>query len=173
MDSVKEVRNFFKRVQYRISNMLFSPDDIEHGVLRSNRKPPRSVFKLFRNDDERLLFAIDDMDSRIHFALVCASSSCPPIEIYTAENLDKELTISGETFMNAGAIKIQRETRFVSLSRIFQWYAGDFGRNEAERLRFIAQYLYKKEDREYIEKNADTLKVAYQDYDWRLNRYEV
>ncbi len=82
-DSVKEVRNIFKRIQYRIGDNFFSPDDIEHGILRSNRRPPNALFRVLKKDDKRLQFSVLDMDPRIHFALVCASSSCPPISTTT------------------------------------------------------------------------------------------
>lgn len=170
-DSVKEVRNFFKRVQYQIGDMFFTPDDIEHGILRGNRRPPNSLFRLFKERDKRLQLIIKQIDPRIHFALVCASSSCPPIEVYTAENLHKELTITGETFLNGGGITVNKNRNVIALSRIFRWYGGDFGKNQAEVLRFIAPYLYKEEDRKFIEENAGDIKVVYQDYDWRLNRY--
>ena len=171
-DSVKEVRNFFKRVQYQIGDMYFSPDDIEQGILRDNSRPPNSLFKLFKGNDKRLKFAIKPVDPRIHFALVCASSSCPPIEVYTAEKLEKQLTISAETFLNTDGIKIDRERTRASLSRIFKWYGRDFGKTQADRLRFIAPYLYHEEDRKFLAENAENLKVDYQDYDWRLNRYQ-
>jgi len=170
-DSVKEVWNFFRRVQYKICDLFFSPDDIEHGILRGNRRPPHSPFKLFRGNDKRLEYIVEPIDPRIHFALVCASSSCPPIEVYTAENLDKELTIAGETFINSGGAVIDKAKNLVSLSRVFNWYAKDFGNSRAERLKFIAQYLYEREDRTFLEEKAETLGVEYQDYDWRLNRY--
>jgi GH15 family glucan-1,4-alpha-glucosidase len=170
-DSVKEVGNFFRRIQYQVGDMLFTPDDIEHGILRGNRRPPNSVFKVFKARDPRLKFIIQSIEPRIHFALVCASSSCPPIEVYTAEGLAKELTIAGETFVNGGGVKIQRERNLVCLSRVFRWYREDFGRNQSEVLRFIAPYVYKAEDGEFLEENLDRIKVTYQDYDWRLNRY--
>ncbi len=170
-DSVKEIRNFFKRVQYRISDMFFSPDDVEHGILRGNRRLPNFIFKPFKGNDKRLNFTIKPMEPRIHFALVCASSSCPPIEIYTAEKIDQELNISGKTFLNSGGIVIDKERKIVSLSRIFKWYSGDFGRDQAERLNFISSFLYEKEDADFLTEYADSLKVNYQNYDWRLNRY--
>jgi GH15 family glucan-1,4-alpha-glucosidase len=171
-DSVKEVRNFFKSVQYQISNLFFTPHDIEHGILRGNRRPPYSVFKMFRGNDERLTYRVTSIDPRIHFALVCASSSCPPIDIYTAENLDEELGISGRTFLNAGGVKIDKRRNRISLSRVFKWYGSDFGETESDILKFIAPYLYEEEDRKFIEKNLNTLEVGYQQYDWRLNRYQ-
>jgi hypothetical protein len=170
-DSVKEVRNFFRRVQYQIGDLFFTPDDIEHGILRGNRRPPNSLFRVFQGNDPRLEFAIKPLDPGIHFTLVCASSSCPPIEVYTPEKLEKELTIAGETFLNGGGIMIDRGKSRVSLSRIFSWYATDFGKTLPERLRFIAPYLYNRDDRQFLEENAERIKVDYQDYDWRLNRY--
>jgi len=171
-DSVKEVRNFFRRLRYRIGEMDFSPDDMEHGILRGNRRPPNSLFPLFRGRDRRLGFTMETVDPRIHFSLVCASSSCPPIDIYRAENLDNALENAGRTFLNSGGIKIDREKKSVSLSRIFKWYAADFGATTAERLKFIAPLLYDEKDREFLEMNQDGMKIDidYQEYDWRLNR---
>ncbi|MFC1657392.1 glycoside hydrolase family 15 protein [Candidatus Moduliflexota bacterium] len=170
-DSVKEVAGFFGRIRYRIGNLLFSPEDIEHGILRGNRRPPRSFFRRFRKGDSRLRYRIDKPDPRIHFGLVCASSSCPPIELYTADGIDQELTIAGETFLNAGGAVVDREAGAVSLSRIFRWYGPDFGRNRQERLRFIAAYLHDAADRRFLEEHSAVVEVVYQDYDWRLNRY--
>jgi hypothetical protein len=169
-DSVKEVRNFFKRVQYQIGDLFFTPDDIEHGILRGNKRPPNSFFKLFQEKDPRFAFVIEPMDPRIHFTLVCASSSCPPIDVYTAENLDEELTLSGKTFLNSGGARVNMERNHVSLSRIFTWYASDFGKTLPERLRFIAPYLYRPEEREFLGTHAEKMTVDYLDYDWRLNR---
>ncbi|MBW1932876.1 MAG: DUF547 domain-containing protein, partial [Deltaproteobacteria bacterium] len=170
-DSVKEVRNFFKRIHFQIEDMLFSADDIEHGILRGNRRPPYSLFKVFKGNDSRLTYSITPLDWRIHFTLVCASSSCPPIEVYTAENLDRELAIATETFLNAGGVKINQEQNRVFLSRIFKWYSGDFNTNQEELLRSIAPYIYNEEDRMFLERKAGYVTIDYQDYDWRLNRY--
>jgi hypothetical protein len=68
-------------------------------------------------------------------------------------------------------LKIDREGNRLLISRIFRWYDADFGKSQAERLNFIARFLNKMEDREFMEKNAETVKIIYQDYDWRLNRY--
>jgi hypothetical protein len=37
-------------------------------------------------------------------------------------------------------------------------------------LRFAAPYLYREEDRSFLEEKSESVKVHYQDYDWRLNR---
>jgi hypothetical protein len=169
-DSVKEVWNFFRRVHYQIGEHFFSPEDIEHGILRANRRPPYSLLRRFRAGDPRLNFIVEPLDPRIHFTLVCGSSSCPFIDVYTPENLEEELNIAAAAFLNGGGVIIDRERHLVSLSRIFKWYGRDFGFSQVERLRFIAPYLTRDEDRKFIDENAGTLKVVYQKYDWRLNR---
>jgi hypothetical protein len=170
-DSVKEVWNFFRRVYYRIGNHFFSPDDIEHGILRGNRRPPYALCRRFRAGDPRLNLIVEPLDPRIHFTLVCGSNSCPFIEVYTPENLDEELTFASQAFINAGGAVLNRAASVVSLSRLFLWYAPDFGRTLPERLRFIARYLDNESDRRFIAEHADRLNVTYQKYDWRLNRY--
>ncbi|MFQ5585789.1 MAG: glycoside hydrolase family 15 protein [Thermodesulfobacteriota bacterium] len=169
-DSVNEVNGFFTRVLYQISDYTFSLDDIEHGILRGNRRHPGSVLKPFSAGDPRLAFVIDPPDPRIHFTLVCASSSCPPIALYTAQNIEWELTVAGEVFINSGGVVIDRDRKSLSLSRIFDWYGRDFGPDLPARLRYLSRFLYEEADRHFVCDNADILKVEYQEYDWRLNR---
>lgn len=170
-DSIKEVWNFFRRVRYQIGASFFTPEDIEHGILRGNRRPPKALFRRFGAGDHRLAYTVEPIDPRIHFALVCASSSCPFIDVYTPENLDQELTFAAETFVNAGGAVLDQENHRISLSQVFKWYARDFGADQGQRLRFIAPYFYDEADRAFIEAQADSLKITYQKYDWRLNRY--
>lgn len=170
VDSVKEVPRFFRRIAYTIDGCEFSADDIEHGILRNNHRYPHSLLRPFAAGDPRRRFIVEPPDPRIHFALVCASSSCPPIEIYRAETLEEDLRISGQTFLNAGGIHIDGDNRRVRLSKVFQWYGSDFGSTDEERLRFIAPYLYEKQDREFMLAEARRLRIDYLDYDWRLNR---
>ncbi len=170
-DSVNEVNGFFTRVLYQIDNFTFSLDDIEHGILRGNKRQPTSVLKPFSATDPRLAFIITPPDPMIHFALVCASLSCPPIEIYTAKDIDKELTVAGEVFINYGGMIIDYEKKQITLSKIFDWYGKDFGKYIPERLRFLSRLLYKPEDKAFIYENSAALKVEFQNYDWRLNKY--
>jgi len=170
-DSVREVRNFFRRVYYQVGQYSFCPDDMEHGILRGNRRPPYSLFRRFRGGDPRLNYIVEPMDPRIHFTLVCGSASCPFIEVYTPENLDQELTIASQTFINSPSVVLDRSRHSLSLSRIFLWYGSDFDATQAHRLRFIAGYLDNQEDRAFIQDHADNLTLTYQNYDWRLNQY--
>ena len=169
-DSVKEVRRFYRRAVYNVGGMEFSLSDMEHGVLRGNRRPPGVVFRPFRQGDPRLRHVIRKPEPRVHFALVCASSSCPPIAVYTAEGIDRELDIAATTFVNSGGVVLDREDSLVSLSTVFKWYARDFGGTREARLRFLSGFMYDKQAGQYLAENARSLKVRYQQYDWRLNR---
>ncbi len=170
-DSVKEVTRFFRRIGYRIGGMEFTADDIEHGILRGNHRFPGSLIHPFGDKDPRSKQVIEPIDPRIHFALVCASLTCPPIEVYSAETLDEDLEVSGRTFLNA-AVRIDREGKVVRLPKVFQWYGDDFGETETDYIRFVAPYMFREKDREYLENEAGNLAVEYLDYDWRLNRSE-
>lgn len=78
-------------------------DDIEHGILRSNAVAPASIGALlklpflahpqFKKGDPRRGYAVSPLDPRIHFALVCGAKSCPPIKLYTPDNLDEGLQV--------------------------------------------------------------------------------
>ena len=64
---------FWSRMAYRIGKFVFSLDDIEHGILRSNRVHPTSKVVFFDADDERLKLSVKSFDCRIHFALNCGA----------------------------------------------------------------------------------------------------
>jgi len=169
-NSVREVLRFFRRIRYVIGANEYTPDDIEHGILRANRKPPNSLFRVFGTDDTRSQYSLEREAPRIHFALVCASSSCPPIDLYTSENLDRELDQAGKSFLNGGGLDLDRDKKIVRLSRIFKWYGEDFGSNQEEILNRLAGFMYDKDTGDFLKKHATELKVEYQRYDWRLNQ---
>src|SRR3972149_3949094 len=82
--SVKEFRGFFDRMTYEIGGLFFSLNDLEHGILRGNKRRPYGLLKPFQKKDPRLAFSVTSLDPRIHFALVCGARSCPPIGFYEA-----------------------------------------------------------------------------------------
>jgi hypothetical protein len=51
--SVKEVPLIFSRIQYRIGNRLYTPDDVAHGILRGNARPPYWPWRQFSRRDPR------------------------------------------------------------------------------------------------------------------------
>lgn len=166
--SVREISDFFTTIAYEISGFSFSPNDIEHGILRANTRPPYRLFKIFRKDDPRRRFQLEKLDPRIHFALVCGSRSCAPIRFYDAESIDDQLETATRNFINSSEIVVLPEQNKIMLSQIFRWYAGDFGRRR-DLFEFILRYLDPHEEAMYLEKHTDTIKIEYLFYDWNLN----
>jgi hypothetical protein len=162
------VLGFFQKTAYRINGQRFSLTDIEHGVLRGNRGFPYFSGPHFANSDPRLESIISNFDPRIHFALNCASNSCPPIGIYTPENIQEQLDLAARNFIN-NDLKVDQDGNQISVSKIFQWYLADFG-GEKALVEFLKQYLLDGESRKWIIENQSTLKVKFHSYDWGLNK---
>jgi len=152
---------FFRRVAYNVGGMRFSADDIEHGVLRGNRRHPYLPFTQFAKGDPREMMSIEDPDPRMHFALVCGARSCPPISAYDGEQLDAQLDLAAAAFINGIGAQFDPEAKILFLSRIFKWYAGDFGGREGA-LRLVDQYL----DTSVAIAGA---RIRYLPYDWSVN----
>lgn len=117
------------------------------------------------NDLEDRLRAL--RDPRIHFALVCASKSCPALraQAYTAAQLDAQLDQAARGFL-ADAGKNRLEGEAVWLSSIFKWYRGDFEGAAGSLPAFVARFAPRP--------MADALgkpgaRIGFLDYDWSLN----
>ena len=175
--TVREDAGFFRRVAYNVGGFRFSADDIEHGILRANAGHPIIPGPQFGKHDPRRRFALEQIDFRIHFALVCGAKSCPPVNFYDADRLDSQLDLAARNFLNQD-IEIDPDRRIIRLSRLLQWYSGDFGAGawvkwglgeKSPLLRAISSYLIEDSVRTFIETNTGTLKVRFKAYDWALN----
>ncbi|MBI3286445.1 MAG: DUF547 domain-containing protein [Chloroflexi bacterium] len=168
-ESIREVAGFFWRAAYRLGNQRYSANDIEHGILRANRGHPLIPGPHFAENDPRRAHVVEPMDLRIHFALVCASRSCPLIGVYEAEANDRQLDLAARNFVNHGGVEVDPRARRVALSRIFFWYGRDFG-GARGAVDFVLPYLDEGPAKAYLTKNPRGLRVGYQPYDWSLNR---
>jgi GH15 family glucan-1,4-alpha-glucosidase len=166
-ESVKEVPLFFECIRYRVGGLVYTAADIEHGILRGNAVPPHRLRRRLRGADPRRRCVVRRVDPRIHFALVCASRTCPPIEAYDAAHIPEQLDAAAQTFINA-------TSRFdgdrLHVSQIFQWYRRDFGDAPDGVAQIVARYLYDREIAARIMDNGSRIRLAYTPYDWRLNR---
>jgi len=115
----------------------YNLNEIEHQILRKMNEP------------------------RIHFAIVCASYSCPKLrnKTYTAADLENQLTSVTKAFLN------DPERNFISennleLSKIFQWFAKDFKQNGS-----LIDFLNRYSDIQISENS----KKKFKDYNWTLN----
>jgi hypothetical protein len=166
--SVKEVQSFFKAVCYSVGGYIFSLDDIEHGILRGNKKKHFLARKPFSDSDLRKKFILEKADPRIHFALVCGSNSCPPIDVYEEREIDEQLDLVSASFINSDEVTIEKDDKELKVSRIFKWYKDDFGGTEGV-LSFITKYRYDPEEKAFLENAASGVRIVYNDYDWSLN----
>ncbi|MEM6262070.1 MAG: DUF547 domain-containing protein [Bacteroidota bacterium] len=123
---------------FKIGGEDFNLDEIEHGILRKDFEEPR-----------------------IHFAINCASYSCPQLrsEAFTADKLEAQLTDQAKRFIN-GELRNKVSQDKAELSKIFRWFKGDFTKQGSLRA-FINQYA----DQQMTEET----KISYLEYDWSLN----
>ncbi len=158
--------SFFRKAAYLIGGQRCSLDDIEHGILRANRGHPFIPGPQFAASDPRLSWIIDPPDPRIHFALNCASRSCPPIAVYSADQIDRQLELAARSFV-AADVTVDPERAEVHLSRIFDWYRDDFGGVNGI-IRFLRQTLPDDERHAWL-LQAQRGRLVYRPYDWALN----
>lgn len=97
-------------------------------------------------------------DARIHFAINCAAKSCPPLYNHAFEpgQLDSLLDVRTRQFVNDKKYN-SLSAKSVKVSKIFEWYADDFG----NLIAFLDKYSSVK-----IGSKAT---VVYNEYDWDLN----
>jgi hypothetical protein len=100
-------------------------------------------------------------DPRVHFALNCASQSCPPLnqEAFRGGSLDSQMEKLARNFVNTPkGVSYQEGSKTAELSKIFDWYKGDFKEGP---LPFINKRRSKP--------LPGDAKITYQEYDWSLN----
>ena len=142
--------NIWHDLLLMVGNTRVSLDDIEHKILRTMDEP------------------------RIHFAVVCASHSCPRLldRAYTASRLEQQLMANAKVFFaNAENFQYRSQLRQFQLSSILNWYADDFGRDQATRLKTISPYLPTREAFQAAITNS--VRVSYLKYDWSLNEQKA
>ena len=118
----------------------------------------QTSFKKLEDDTIRAKFP----DPRVHFALNCASMSCPPLldEPFSGDKLEGQFEKLARGFVNSErGLRYAAEKKTAQLSKIFDWYKEDF--KEGGAVPFINK-------RRATPLPAD-VKIAYQDYDWSLN----
>ena len=124
------------------------------------------------NDVEHELLRPTFEDPRIHAAVNCASISCPPLQdhAYTAGVLEQELDqVTRAWLADPARNRFDAETRTAHLSRIFDWYGGDFGKTKGERLAWIARYAPREHRAWLSDSDPDDVTIRYLEYDWALN----
>ncbi len=138
VSSIKSLNSPWKQKFFIINGESMSLGQVEHEILRGFNEP------------------------RIHFAINCASASCPRlIQIpYTSENLERLLDRQTTEFINDPFYNtITGYT--VNVSKLFDWYKKDFKAKSGTVINFINQY-----SKVNINKQKER---GYKSYDWSIN----
>jgi len=136
---------FFTSRQHTVAGQRLSQDDIEHEILRKRFQDPR-----------------------IHFAIVCASSGCPPLPqfAYTAENVQDKLADETRKYLHSKrGLQIDYIGNTMMLSKLFDWFATDFIQKSGSTLAFMRPYL-NEETLSFLERDP---MISYLQYNWALN----
>ena len=131
------------------------------------------------NDIEKDFLLKRLAEPRIHFAIACASNSCPRLqrEAYTPGNTERLLEEAVRFFINEPRnLHIDLKEDRVTVSRIFHWYRDDFenyirSRNLGDRSDAVLRYirLYANEaNRNRLDQLRDPSIKAFP-YDWGIN----
>lgn len=108
LDSIRDAGSLFapvwKKPAGQLGGRTVTLDEIEHQILR-----PLG-------------------EARIHFAIVCASLSCPDLrrEAFTVVTLDEQLEDQTRRFLDNASKGLHVDGTQVQVSRIFDWFEEDF-----------------------------------------------
>ncbi|WP_179347933.1 DUF547 domain-containing protein [Winogradskyella pacifica] len=135
--SIKDIKDPWDQRLWKLGDTWQNLNDIEHEILRKMNEP------------------------RIHFAIVCASVSCPKLQntAFTASNLDAHLTNATKEFL-ADTSKNELSKDNIKISKIFRWFKNDF-----EQSGSLIDFLNQYSDITI----SESAKKSYTDYNWDLN----
>ncbi len=137
---------YFRTNEWPLNGRHITLYDIEHKVLRPLGDP------------------------RIHFAIICASKSCPFLrtEVYSASKLDAQLDDQAKQFINDPfRNRFDKATKTAHLSEIFKWFDEDFSRPAGSAQKYIAKYVGDQDAAKGLAAGAYV--TEWISYDWTLN----
>ncbi len=128
-----------------------------------------TVYTLDEIEHERIRPVFNE--PRVHFALVCAAISCPPLrnEAYTGARLNTQLDDQARLFLLRSPEKNRVDVagKRVYLSRIFDWYGSDFAPDQSGLLQWLSRYWPAGAERNALTDRR--VRVIWTEYDWSLN----
>jgi hypothetical protein len=161
-NSILQISGIWNRLEFNAGGQQVTLGQIEHEILRE---------------------AFDD--PRIHFAIVCASTSCPALraEAYRFDIFERQLHEQTIAFINdpKRGVRWDKAKKRLYVSKIFKWFKTDFQSSEAIAqpskqtdpilnpvVAFIRPYLGNRTIQEALASNRD-VRLSYLPYDWHLN----
>ncbi len=133
-----------------IDDYQWSLNQIEHGILRRNSKPPYHIRIPFNAGDPRRKHMLVHKDERIHFALNYGGNSCPAVRFYSAQDINEELELAKKSFLEKN-LSVDYENKIISCSPLFKWYRKDFE----------GKYIFDKLYKEFA--------IRYNSYSWSVD----
>lgn len=133
----------WKQKVVEVAGVELSLDAIEHDILRKGWRDPR-----------------------VHYAINCASISCPnlPLRAWRAEGLWPALDAAGRAYVNSSR-GVRFDGKALVVSSIYKWYADDFGGTDARVIAHLAN-LAAEPLRTRLHASR---RIARDSYDWSLN----
>ena len=155
-NSIRQIDGVWTSLTWRAAGRTVTLDEIEHQIVRPGFK-----------------------DARVHFAVNCASISCPPLapEPYRARTLDAQLNAAARTYL-ASPEGLQMAGDTLRVSSIFKWYGGDFladyaglvpGERDPTERAILGAILKYGPPAASLRARTGTPAVRYLAYNWSLN----
>lgn len=160
---------FYNSMKFYVGKYVFSFQDWENGILRGNRKAPFAFGLQFDNKDPRLGLIVKEPDHRLHFGLNCGARSCPPVNNYSADRLDEDLTMAALAFCEDDHnVFVNVNKKELHLSMIFLWYKMDFAQKKSDLPGAVLKYLrrIKHQDLDRMIDAKESIRVVFKPYDW-------
>ncbi len=158
-NSIKQIPGNWDKVQFKVMGKKMTLNDMEHGTIRKQFDEPG-----------------------VHVALVCAAKGCPLLlnKPYTADALSSQLEDQARRyFASSAGFKLDRGTKTVYLSSIYDWFKDDFvptygkksgfsgySEKNAAVLRYVSRYVSESSRKELA---SGKFTIKYLPYDWSLN----
>lgn len=152
IDSIRSIPSDerWEAVRWELPDGTFSLNEIEHERIRPNFREPR-----------------------IHFALVCAALGCPILrqEAYSGARLEEQLEQQTRfTHSSERWVRYERGAEIIHLTRLYDWYAGDFEQVAGSAVAYVARY---RDDLATDLAAGHEPEIRFLDYDWSLNAQEA
>lgn len=142
---ITDVEGAFKAAKHKVGGEMLTLDEIENKLRESN-------------------------DARIHFGIVCASRSCPPLapRAFTAANVSASLDRLGREFVNDPKKNVvDRAKGRVALSKIFYWNRKEFERDGGAIAKYVSKFVSDPETAAWLA--AYKGEPEFLEYDWNPN----
>ena len=147
MKKPTDVAGFFDKKKFPVAGRSLTLNQIENDVIRPMFNEPL-----------------------IHFGLVCAAESCPPLipTLYTGGNVISLLRKNTTAYLgDSRQNSFDPDSQRLEVSKIFDWYRADFGGNDDGIVAFVKKHA-PTALKEQLE-NADDIALTFREYNWKLN----